>query len=51
MTKQRKLIKDIIYASYKHPTAEEIYEMAKKKMSSIFNFTQHFQSFKDFTLH
>ena len=35
MTKQRKLIKDIIYASYKHPTAEEIYEMAKKKMSSI----------------
>ena len=35
MTKQRKIIKDIIYAPYKHPTAEEIYELAKKKMPSI----------------
>ncbi|MBR2337238.1 MAG: transcriptional repressor [Clostridia bacterium] len=35
MTKQRKLIKDIVYASYKHPTAEEIFESAKKKMPSI----------------
>ena len=35
MTKQRKIIKDIIYASYKHPSAEEIYELAKKKMPSI----------------
>ena len=35
MTKQRKLIKDIIYASYKHPTAEDIFELAKKKMPSI----------------
>ena len=35
MTKQRKLIKDIIYASYKHPTADDIFELAKKKMPSI----------------
>ena len=35
MTKQRKIIKDIIYASYKHPTAEEIFELAKRKMPSI----------------
>ncbi len=35
MTKQRKIIKDIIYASYKHPTADEIYVEAKKKMPSI----------------
>lgn len=35
MTKQRKIIKDIIYASYKHPTADEIYAEAKKKMPSI----------------
>ena len=35
MTKQRKIIKDIIYASYKHPTAEDIFELAKKKMPSI----------------
>lgn len=35
MTKQRKIIKDIIYASYKHPTADEIFALAKKKMPSI----------------
>ena len=35
MTKQRKLIKDIIYASRKHPTADEIFVEAKKKMPSI----------------
>ena len=35
MTKQRKIIKDIIYASYKHPTADEIYAEAKKKMTNI----------------
>ena len=35
MTRQRKIIKDIIYASYKHPTADEIYVDAKKKMPNI----------------
>lgn len=35
MTKQRKIIKDIIYASFKHPTAEEILAEARKKMPSI----------------
>ena len=35
MTKQRKIIKDIIYASYKHPTADEILFEAKKKMPNI----------------
>ncbi|MBE5742595.1 MAG: transcriptional repressor [Clostridiales bacterium] len=35
MTRQRKVIKDIIYASYKHPTADEIYAEAKKKMPNI----------------
>ena len=35
MTKQRKIIKDIIYASCKHPTADDIFALAKKKMPSI----------------
>lgn len=35
MTKQRKIIKDIIYESYKHPTADDIFVIAKKKMPSI----------------
>ena len=35
MTRQRKIIKDIVYASYSHPTADEIFAEAKKKMPSI----------------
>lgn len=35
MTKQRKLIKEIIYASCIHPTAEEIFVEAKRIMPSI----------------
>ncbi len=35
MTKQRKLILDIINRSYSHPTAEEIYKEAKEIMPSI----------------
>ncbi len=35
MTKQRKLIYNIVNASCIHPTAEEIYEEAKREMPSI----------------
>lgn len=35
MTKQRALIKKIVYDSCSHPTAEAIYEEAKKILSSI----------------
>ena len=35
MTKQRALIKKIVYDSYSHPTAVAIYEEAKKVLSSI----------------
>ncbi len=35
MTRQRKIIKDIIYASFCHPTADEIFVEARKKMPSI----------------
>lgn len=35
MTKQRKLIYNIVTSSCIHPTAEEVYEEAKLEMSSI----------------
>ena len=35
MTKQKRLILDIINNSYTHPTAEEIYKEAKRIMPSI----------------
>ncbi len=35
MTRQRQLIKDIIYSSCKHLTADEIYKIAKEKMPKI----------------
>lgn len=35
MTKQRLLVKNIIYSSSKHLTAEEIYCIAKQKMAGI----------------
>lgn len=35
MTKQRKVIKDILYHSQEHPTAEAIYEEARKVLPDI----------------
>lgn len=35
MTKNRKLILDIINSSYKHPTAEEIWELARNEVPGI----------------
>lgn len=35
MTRQQQLIKDIIYGSHEHPTAEEIFNLAREKMPHI----------------